>query len=528
MTIAILREPAGLHEDLTGVVGGGGVRQLYNIAQDLLVRQDDTGAYVPRLAQERISAERGTWRVFPDGSMETVWKLRAGITWHDGTPFTAEDLLFSLAVYKDPQIPSSVGRPLALMEAASAPDPLTLSIRWSGTYVRADEAPGLIPMPRHLLEEKYRSDKLNFTAGPWFTTEFVGLGPYRLVGWERGVSMEFSRFDDYYAGRAHIDTVVARFLGDQNAMLAGLLARAVDVVLPEGVDLSAALELRRRWAGTGNRVLFELGNLRHLEIQHRPEYEEPSFSTTSRTARQALSQTIDRQTLADAIGDGSLLPADSWFRPNQDLRGQVEASIPQFPYDPARAQQLFAEAGWIRGEDGTLVHRQSGERFEMLIYGAQMGSVEREQNIIADAWKAAGVQPRLYLIPAALAADREHRSKLPGMGLNGAGFDRLTTDYFKSRSIPSDANRWVGSNRGGYTNPRVDAILDRLESTIDPRERIVAHRELLQEQLGDLALIPLYWGASPVLALDDVSGIRDNSATNSTWNVAAWDKRDKR
>src|SRR5713101_6063738 len=70
--------------------------------------------------------------------------------------------------------------------------------RWSAPFVDADQAPGLIPLPRHLLDEAYRGgDKSTFTNSPYLSTEFVGLGPYKLAHWERGSALELVRFDQY-------------------------------------------------------------------------------------------------------------------------------------------------------------------------------------------------------------------------------------------------------------------------------------------------------------------------------------------
>src|SRR5207249_9072286 len=162
---------------------------------------------------------------------------------------------------------TSIGGPLARMASATAPDPLTFSVHWSSIYVRANEAPGLIPIPRHLLEELYRADKANLANSPRFTTEVIGLGPYRLVNWQHDVHMEFTRFDDYFRGRPPFDTVTVRFMGDTNTLVANILAEAIDMVLPTGVDLETALEVRRRWERTGNQVYTNLSSgLRHLAI----------------------------------------------------------------------------------------------------------------------------------------------------------------------------------------------------------------------------------------------------------------------
>jgi peptide/nickel transport system substrate-binding protein len=92
-----------------------------------------------------------------------------------------------------------------------------------------------------------------------------------------------------------------------------------------------------------------------------------------------------------------------------------------------------------------------------------------------------------------------------------------------SLGIPTAQNRWTGNNRGGYSNPKVDAILDKLAVTIASTERIALHRELLQEQMADIALMPLYWQVSPVLMLKGITGpkIQGSEATTNIWQ---WDK----
>ena len=526
LTIAIQREPNILHRTLTtGVPSVGGVNQTFHIPHDYLVVANDTGGFQPVLALENIALDRGTWRVNPDGSMETTWKLHPNAKWHDGTPFTAEDMVFSLQVYKDPEIPNGIGRPLAFMASASAPDPHTFTIHWSETYVQADDVTGLIPMPRHLLAEQYATDKANFPNSTRFTTDFVGLGPYKLVRWEPGSHLEFSRFDEYYRGRPQLDTVLVRFITDPNAMVAAILAGTVDVLLPIGVDLDAALEVQKRWEGTGNQVILNpSGRLRHLELQHRLEFMQPRNGFVHAGVRQAFFGAIDRRTLVDVITQGAAPIADSYYQPTHELRPLVESAIPQFRTDLAAAQRLLAEQGWARGADGTLVHQSDGERFEILLYGSNSPFVEKEQNVIADGWKALGAQVNFHIIPTALGGDREYRSKLPGAGLNGAPSESFYTGRLHSRTITSPASRWNGDNRGGYSDPRVDALLDRIAATIPLDQRLPLHHQLLAIQIGEVALMPLYWDIDPALALKSVRGVAKKSGSVATWNMWEWDK----
>ncbi|MBM2812285.1 MAG: hypothetical protein HW416_3044, partial [Chloroflexi bacterium] len=179
LTLAIQVEPNLFNTQLVGNGGPpGGRRQPLTIAHDYLVVQSDKGVYEPRLAREQISAEKGTWRVNPDGSMETMWTIRPNIKWQDGTPFTSADIAFTFAVYSDPEVLSDDTGVLSLMRAVEATDPLSFVIHWSTIYAHADEAPALDPLPLHLLDELYRTDKANFDKSPRFRTDFIGLGPY--------------------------------------------------------------------------------------------------------------------------------------------------------------------------------------------------------------------------------------------------------------------------------------------------------------------------------------------------------------
>jgi peptide/nickel transport system substrate-binding protein len=97
-------------------------------------------------------------------------------------------------------------------------------------------------------------------------------------------------------------------------------------------------------------------------------------------------------------------------------------------------------------------------------------------------------------------------------------------DRLHTRNVTSEANRWVGSNRGGYSNPRVDDLLDRMVVTIAPAERLALHHELLREQMGDVALMPLYWDLDPILMLKGVRGVATPSGAVNLANILQWDK----
>jgi peptide/nickel transport system substrate-binding protein len=238
--------------------------------------------------------------------------------------------------------------------------------------------------------------------------------------------------------------------------------------------------------------------------------------------RQALHHAIDRQVLIDVATHGLAPVADSWIPPSSPYRRELEPSIPQFPYDPQRAQTLLAQAGWNRGADGTLVHSPSGERFEIQLIDTPATGSLKDTLLIADFWKALGIDAKGMAMPAALEGDREFRSKQPGMVTGRAGYVDYEVDRLHGRFISSAANRWSGRNNSGYNNPRVDVILDQLNVVIDPRQRIPLQRQLLQEQMGDIGFMPFYFDVFPVLQLKEVKG--NLTAANSGWNAFEWDK----
>lgn len=524
LVIAENREPAHI-EGFTGAGGAGGAGTILNIVHNNLARENENEVYIPELAVELPSVEKGTWRLNPDGSMDTTWRIHSNLKWHDGTPFSSADLLFTFTLRKDPALPSPRGAEGAqLMESAIAPDPHTLVIHWSKTYNRAGESSGLNPLPRHLLEELYLADKEAFVNSRYFQEEFIGLGPYRLVRWERGAHMEFAPFEDYYRGRPPLDRVIFRFVFDPNTLIANILAGAVDIVLPPSVDLQTALEVKQRWEGTGNVARFDSVNrLRHLEVQHRPEAARPANGLTNVSVRQAFYHAINRPAFVEVITQGMAAAADSWIPPNHALRSVVEGHVPQFPHDPGRAQQLLASVGWARGPDGILVHGPSGERFEVQLRADQGAGKEKEVTIIGEDWKAIGANATIDIIPSAREGDREYESLSPGVLLTGNLAPRnWFTDRTNSRNISSAANRWTGRNRTGYVNPRVDGILEKLEAAIDPREQAPLHQELMREQMADVAIMPLYWEVQPVFMLRGVKeGVVGARMTYRFWE---WDK----
>jgi len=526
LTVAIPGQPPSPSLGLIGasIPGDSGHRHLPPLTHDGLAVEWQPGAYQGQLAVALPSFEDGSWRLNPDGSMDVTWRLRRNAKWHDGTPFTSADLVFSFSVYADPAYPNQ-GEAGKLMESVSAPDPSTFVVHWKSQYFMADrQAPGGAILPLHLLGDLYRAgDRTMLDNHEYFRSAFVGLGPYRLVHWEEASHVQVERFEDYYQGRPAIDTIIIRFVPDANAMIANILAGAVDVVLPP-LSVEAALEVKKRWEGTGNLVTVgSSGKLVVLDPQLRPDKAQPRGGFPNSLVRQAFYHALDRQQLADLMSSGLSPVADSYIPPEDALHKEVEDSIPQFPYDIGRAQRLLAQAGWIRGPDGLLVHERDGERFQTEVAGAQGGDRERALSVIAAGWKDVGADTRVNLLPAAVAGSYEWSASRPGFYFTRPGWEAFMDNRLHTREIASAENRYQGNNRTGYSNPRVDELLDRLRVTMNPRERLPLQRDLVQEQVGDVGMFWLYWEVAPILMVKGVTGPRLINNTG-TVNVFEWDR----
>jgi ABC-type transport system substrate-binding protein len=123
--------------------------------------------------------------------------------------------------------------------------------------------------------------------------------------------------------------------------------------------------------------------------------------------------------------------------PTSALRPALEPSIPQYPFDPARATQLLAEVGWARGADGTLVH--SGARFETELWVNQGSDGEKIASVVASQWRDIGAQVGQNVIPQARSSDREYGASYPGGHVNASPSATFLGDRFRTSEIRSAA-----------------------------------------------------------------------------------------
>src|SRR5205823_12569209 len=139
-------------------------------------------------AQKVPSIQDGDWKVLPEGGMEVTWKINPGVVWHDGTPLTSDDLVFGYQINVDPEIPTNIPGSLTNVTGVRAIDPQTIVVSWKTVSIDGGISgyDGIPAAARHIFGDLYAADMTAFQTSPYWNTQWIGLGPYRLTRWERG------------------------------------------------------------------------------------------------------------------------------------------------------------------------------------------------------------------------------------------------------------------------------------------------------------------------------------------------------
>jgi len=517
-------EPDGFSE-LFGGSASTHWRMLYGAMHDFLVVLDNNGDPVPRLATGVPSRETGSWRIDPDGTMETTWRLRSDARWHNGEPFRPADYVFGWKVARDPGVPFNKRSTAALIDRIETPDDSTLVFHWRGLYAFADRLQpfDLDPFPtwHSSLVDAFENRKPEFGGHPWFNREFVGLGPYRLVSWSPGSSIVLEANDSWYGGRPKIDRIDVRFILDANARLAAMLAGEGDFLYSTDLEQRATFTEHAVTQGRGQLIQHNVGRLQLAVIKQA----NPIFGGPDKVRqRQAMLHGLDREELASVVSGERGNVADSWLFKRSPKYEALKDKVAAYPYNSTEALRLLGDAGWARSADGRL-RDGAGQPVAFEYWGADASAA-----IVRDYWQRLGMDVTLFERPAALSNDLEFRASFPAVQPTGNAVSLSFIDgRFHSRNIPTQANRFGGLNWGSYSDPETDRLLEKLVATIDQREAWNVEGEIINIISRAVAYFPYYIDAGASAAARGVSGIQPvNAACQSgdceiSWNIHQWD-----
>jgi peptide/nickel transport system substrate-binding protein len=531
LVVGLRVEPSSLSSK---ALVGGGVKmksssRLFNASVDLI---DDRGVPRPYLAEALPQVNTETWRIFPDGRMETSYRLKPDLRWHDEARLTADDWVFAWQVYATPDLGASNIPPINMIEEVVAPDDRTVVIRWRQPYPGAGvlQEGGNIsrfpPLPRHALGRDLEQRQWeSFMNHPYWTREFIGLGPYKLERWEPGESIEGSAFAGHVLGRPKIDRLRLTFVADDNAGLASLLAGVMHLAADDAIQLEQGVTAKREWqAGrTGGPLIVVAEVWRAVHFQFRPEYVSPRAILDTRV-RRALAHSLDRQALNEALYDGEGVVAETVFPPSVDYYATIDQAISKVPYDLRRAEQLMAEAGYAKAPAGSFTSASDGRLTAELRTNASSQN-EKERAILAAGWRAAGFGIEEAVVSASQARDIETRSTYRGLYNYGRGLGTNNLPNFYGPAVAGPANRWTGANRGGWSNAEYDRLLDTFNATLDRGQGIQLLASIARIMSDEVPVLPLYYDLGAISHVGTLQGpgpVSPDTTGLVTWNVHEW------
>lgn len=466
-------------------LGGSATGLAINIPQTILnatlATADGHGNPLPFLIESLPQLNTDSWRVFPDGTMETTYRLKPGLTWHDGQPLTTDDFAFAHHLYATPEYGVSPSLASRARSEVLAVDARTLLIKWRQPYADANRVSNdLAPLPRHLLEQAHRE---SLGAGPnsplflpnstFWTHDYIGAGPYKVDEYHPGSSVEVSAFDGFVFGRPKIDRVSVRGMADPNTALATMLAgdahMSFDQLRGEPGEV-----LDRQWGKMGGTILWSVTSQggRGWFFQFRPEFAQPLELATDVRLRRAIASAIEREPMFEVAASGRGVVSETFTNKEEPEFAEVNRAVAHLknPYDPRRSQQLLEEAGLRRGSDGKWT-TPSGTPFDTTAwYTAGATGFEQGNAIFVDYLNKIGISAvsRSFNTQSQSAMER---ALLPGMSQGNPG-DSDSLVNLHSRQVPSAETRWAGAagNRHGFANAQYDRLVEAFEVALEPSE----------------------------------------------------------
>lgn len=493
LTVGFSQEP----DTMNGFYSSMAFAQWANdLVQASLWDISDTLEPVPVLAAEIPSTENGG---ISEDYMTYTIRLKEGLMWSDGAPLTSDDFVFTYQMLEDPANNMLQGTAIAeALESVEAVDETTFTLTFNSPKPFPEDmagSPGLSTiLPAHIFRPVYEADgSIEFADENQDPTVFSGA--YVLSEWRRGEQMTFEANPNYTLGQPSIGRIVLRFFPDTETQYAALQAGQLDFVpnVSEG-DKPRVSEFE----GVEMVTVFG-GYIESLWLNLRTE-EAPRAGHVALQdvrVRQAIRFALDRQAISDALLAGTVSPTDSIYAssPFEDT------SLGVTPSDPAQANALLDEAGWVDSNgDGT--RDKDGVELVLRYSSTNAGWRNNIQAVVQQQLAAVGVGTILEAYPAS-----EFFGSWSNNGINAAG-EYDIAQYANNTALTNPANVTVyealncdqipgeanpgGQNFTGFCSEEMDAAAQVTLSSLDEQERLDAAYTIQSIMRDNAPLINLF------------------------------------
>lgn len=473
---------AALAQDATPVVGG--VWRMAIAANPTAYPITAPGALVDILVNKTIYSNLVKYKL-TDGEIEVVpdlaesweaneeltqftFKLRSDVTWHDGEPLTAEDVKFTFDSVLDPEVTARFSGPISSVDSVDVVDPQTVVFNLKSPFAPLPVMLGYNQaiVPKHLLEGQDLNQPTDFLTAP------VGSGPFKFGTFSQGSYLEVVANEDYFGGRPNLDRIIFQVITDGNARVAQVRSGDIDftVIDPPQVDSVS---------DDPNLKIVEATQVNYyfLAFNHQVE------RLQDVSVRQALTLALNREAIVETMLKGYGQVATGPIHPA--LADYYNPDVTTYEYDPERAKELLAEAGWSAGDDGVLVN-EAGERFTILLNGpAGYPVLEQLLTYAQQEYSNLGIEVTLEIDEWSVHLDKYHNLQYDM--LSNWWITPPDPDLFDHYYSESPSNWWA------YNNPELDELLLQAREEADREARIELYHEMQAMLAEDLPVVYLYY-----------------------------------
>jgi peptide/nickel transport system substrate-binding protein len=486
------------------------------------------GTFIPILAAEIPSRENGGRS--PDGTW-TIWRLKPGVIWHDGRPFSADDVVFTWEYTTDPATGTASRGLYENIRQIEKIDDHTIKVVFTEPTPRWYISGGQI-LPKHLFAEYTGQNARNAP----YNLRPVGTGPYKIVDFKPG-DVAFYEINSHYhmPNRPFFDVVEIKGGGDAvSAARAVIQTGEFDFAWNTQIEK----EVRERLEQQGRKGAFRMfagTSVEHIDLNRTDPWTEvdgersslkmPHPFFTDHLVRQAFAAAIDRRTIAEQLYGAAGQPTGNVL----NTPPQFQSPNTHWELDLNKAARLLDEAGWKRSSDG--VRLKDGRRMKVLFQTSANPVRQKTQAIVKKALEQIGIEVELKAV-----ASNAYFSSDPGnpdtyshfyadmqMSANSLGFDpQGPMRLFVSWEIAQKANQWAGRNVVRWANAEYDRLWKQAETELDPVTRAALFIRMNDLLIEDVVVIPVVWRREVSAVSHSLQGIGLSPWDSILWDLAFW------
>jgi peptide/nickel transport system substrate-binding protein len=500
-----------------------------------LAAYDPDGNLVPVLAAEAPSLQNGG--VAKDG-LSVTWRLKKNVVWHDGKPFTADDVVFNWEYVMDPATSAvTIGqyRDIARIDKI---DGHTVKIVfkspmpfWSAAFC----GPTGMIVPKHLFQA-FKGDKSREAPT---NLKPVGTGPYRFVDFKPGDIVRGELNPNYHVpNRPFFDQIEMKGGGDApSAARAVLQTGEFDFAW----NMQVEDEILRRWeqGGKGRADIVSGGNIEHIQLNNTDPWTEVDGERSSiktnhpllsdPAVRQALNVLVDRGSVQEEIyGRTGIATANFINAPSRFVSKNT-----RWEFNVDKANQILDAAGWKRGADG--IRAKDGKKLKFVYQTSINAPRQKTQQIVKQACTKAGIDVELKSITANVffSSDPANLDTFPHFSTDLQMFTTTMTqpdpqrfmDQFVSWEVASKENKWAGRNPTRWRNEEYDRAWKSAEAEMDPVKRAALFVKMNDLVIQNIVVIPVVFRPRVAAISSRMRDVVQSGWDGDFWALAYWSKQ---